>query len=290
MAKLNAIETKIALQLFESGGYVLDFSNSTFEAFFQTEVGTNIYDDAYAHYGGSKGKRLRTFLERGQPAAIAKALTALWGYRSTMYRLSGETDKDAELGPELSAMIVRLGGQPLALAAQKPKAPAHIQPSRDEFGALNSSFREIMQLDPHPRGYAFEKFLKRLFDAFGLEAREAFKLVGEQIDGSFQLGEATVLLEAKWQNTRVELQPLQGFQGRVEDRPIWTRGLFVSYSGFSDEARQRFMARRVILMDGFDLHEVLSRELSLRQVITQKSRKASETGQAYVPVRDLTSA
>ena len=287
MTKLNAVEMKIALQLFESGGYVLDFTNSTFEAFFQTEVGTNIYDDAYAHYGGSKGKRLRGFLERGQPAAVAQALTALWSYRSTMYRLNGETDQNAELGADLSAMIVRLGGRPLALTPQRPKTPAQVQPSGDEYSALNASFQEIMRLDPHPRGYAFEKFLKRLFDAFGLEARDAFKLIGEQIDGSFQLGEATVLLEAKWQNTPVELQPLQGFQGRVEDRPIWTRGLFVSYSGFSDEARQRFMARRVLLMDGFDLHEVLSRNLSLRQVIIQKSRRASETGQAFVQVREL---
>jgi hypothetical protein len=46
-----------------------------------------------------------------------------------------------------------------------------------------------MQLAAQPRGYAFEKFLKDLFDTFGLQAREAFRLRGEQIDGSFLLGQ-----------------------------------------------------------------------------------------------------
>ena len=35
-----------------------------------------------------------------------------------------------------------------------------------------------------------------------LEAREAFRLRGEQIDGSFVLGHETYVLEAKWQSGR----------------------------------------------------------------------------------------
>ena len=287
MAQLTAVETKIVLELFESGGYVLDFTNSTFEAFFRDEVRANIYDEAYAYLGQSKGKRFRAFLERAQPAAVAKALTALWDYRLTLIRLKGEPDVAAGLAPDLSAVIVRLGGNPLALGPAKPKPDTEVQPAVQELAALESAYQDIMRLEPHPRGYAFEKFLKRLFDAWGLEARDAFKLVGEQIDGSFQLGDATVLLEAKWQNPPIELQTLQGFQGRVEDRPIWTRGLFVSYSSFSTEALQRFQTRRVILMNGFDLHLLLARKLSLRQILNRKSRWASETNQAYVSVDQL---
>lgn len=287
MVRLNTNEMKIALDLYESGGYVLDFNNSTYASFFQSEVGIDIFDDAYAIHGQSKGKRLRAFLERGQPTAVAKALNALWEYRQTMLRLSGDADTKISLGPDLSAMIVRLGGRPLSLAPQKAEPVAEVQPAPEVIAALTTDFQAIMRLEAQPRGYAFERFLKRLFDAWSLDARQAFKLVGEQIDGSFQLGEATVLLEAKWQNQPVDLQVLQGFQGRVEDRPTWTRGLFVSYGGFSSEALQRFMTRRVILMDGLDLHEALARKLSLRQVISLKSRRASETGHAFVPVRDL---
>ena len=44
-------------------GYVLNFSNATFAEFFRTEVGIDIYDDAYDFGSGSKGKRLQAFLE-----------------------------------------------------------------------------------------------------------------------------------------------------------------------------------------------------------------------------------
>ena len=47
----------------------------------------------------------------------------------------------------------------------------------------------ISLMDPQPRGYAFEKFLKDVFDAFGLAARASFRLRGEQIDGSLSLGQ-----------------------------------------------------------------------------------------------------
>lgn len=286
MTILTAVETKIALELFESGGHVLDFSNATYAAFFRSEVGVDIYDDAYAIYGTSKGKRLRAFFEKAQPAGVRKILSSLWAYRQTMFRISGETDPLIDLGTDLSALVVRLGGQPLTLSVP-PRPASHPKEEPVDHAGLMAALREVMALDPQPRGFAFERFLRRMFDAWGLDARQAFRIVGEQIDGSFQLGDATVLLEAKWQNHPVDLFTLQGFQGRVEDRPTWTRGLFVSYGGFSAEALQRFQTRRVILMDGLDLHDLLDRKLSLRTVISAKSRRASETGQGYVQVREL---
>ena len=39
-----------------------------------------------------------------------------------------------------------------------------------------------------------------MLDAYGLSARASFRLVGEQIDGSFVLGDDIYLLEAKWTN------------------------------------------------------------------------------------------
>jgi hypothetical protein len=44
-------------------GYVLDFSDRTFSAFFRDEFEIDIDDDRYRVIGTSKGKRLRTFLE-----------------------------------------------------------------------------------------------------------------------------------------------------------------------------------------------------------------------------------
>ncbi len=52
------------------------------------------------------------------------------------------------------------------------------------------------------------EFLKSLFDAFGLAAQEPFRLRGEQIDGSFQLGSETYLLEAKWHGQSIGVADL----------------------------------------------------------------------------------
>ncbi len=82
MDQLRPVELKLVDELFGmSSGYVLDFSNSTFADFFEREIGINIYDEAYAIHGSSKGKRLRSFLSIGQRRAIVKALACLWEYR-----------------------------------------------------------------------------------------------------------------------------------------------------------------------------------------------------------------
>jgi restriction endonuclease Mrr len=73
--------------------------------------------------------------------------------------------------------------------------------------------------------------------------RGAFRLTGEQIDGSFNLGDETYLLEAKWQNAPVVADELDAFQGKVERKAQWSRGLFISYSGFSKDGLEAFCYR-----------------------------------------------
>lgn len=65
---------------FESG-YVMDFSDRTFGDFFRDEVGADIDEERYSEGGGSKGKRLRSFLQKESPVRVARALRALWTYR-----------------------------------------------------------------------------------------------------------------------------------------------------------------------------------------------------------------
>jgi restriction endonuclease Mrr len=147
---------------------------------------------------------------------------------------------------------------------------------------------EISQLDPQPRGYAYERFLKDLFDAYGLVGRASFRLVGEQIDGSFDLLGDTYLLEAKWKGLVTGASDLRAFNAKLEDKSAWTRGLFVSESGFSQDGLIAFgRGKRVVCMDGLDLHDMLDECLSLIEVLSKKSRHLAETGEAFVRVRDL---
>ena len=215
---------------------------------------------------------------------MIKALYALWDYRERIRRRSSKQEDETNARDELSAIIQRLGGKPISqpqgTAGKKTTAP-----DRSRVSKLAQDFANLHRLPPQPRGYAFERFLKDLFDAYGLEAREAFRLTGEQIDGSFQLGNETYLLEAKWQDAQVDAASLRAFHGKVEDKSAWARGLFVSYAGYTDQGLVAFGGKRIVLMDGLDLHDTLRRHLSVAEIIARKVRRAAETGRSFVRVR-----
>ena len=89
-----------------SSGYVLDFTNSTFDDFFCREVGVDIYVQG----PDSKEKRMRAFLIIGQPRAIVRALTSLREYRETTRISRGEAETPANARRRLSAIVERLDG------------------------------------------------------------------------------------------------------------------------------------------------------------------------------------
>ncbi|ATB43861.1 hypothetical protein CYFUS_009342 [Cystobacter fuscus] len=64
----------------------------------------------------------------------------------------------------------------------------------------------------------------------------------------------TYLLEAKWHGTPIGNAELHAFHGKVEQKAAWTRGLFISQSGFTEDGLYAFgRGKRVICMDGLDL-------------------------------------
>jgi hypothetical protein len=163
-------------------------------------------------------------------------------------------------------------------------------PDAARLAALASELVNLTALAPHPRGFAFEKFLKNLLDAYGMSARASFRLVGEQIDGSFELAGETYLLEAKWENARTGAAPLHAFAGKVGGKAAWSRGLFISQAGFSDDGIEAYSRGRptpIICLDGLDLYDTLSRNLRLDEVIASKVRRAAETGSPFARVREL---
>jgi hypothetical protein len=84
---IRTIDMRLIDDLFGmGGGYVLDFSDRTFGAFFREEIGVNIDDAKYAAEGTSKAKRLRFFLKVSDPKTTIKVLEALWEYRETNRR------------------------------------------------------------------------------------------------------------------------------------------------------------------------------------------------------------
>lgn len=274
-------------EIFDMGsGYVLDFSDRTFREFFCDELDVDIDDQVYSKEGTSKAKRLRCFLRTVDDPTASRALKALWQHRQLLSERRGDGPNGAAIQGRFLQIIDKLDGRVVtAFPAGVAPTPAF---GVERFVKFKEQLLGLSSLEPQPRGYAFEKFLQELFTAFGLAARQSFRLRGEQIDGSFVMNGETYLIEAKWHNSQCGAEPLHAFHGKLEQKAAWARGVFISYSGFTSDGLYAFgRGKRVVCVDGFDLHEALNREITLFHLFDSKVRRAAETGEPFVGIRTL---
>lgn len=290
MANFKSTEMKFLDSIFDmAGGYVLDFSDRTMGLFFLEELNIDIDHEMFTKEGTSKAKRLRYLLQHVDRPTACRVLEALWSHRQALRQetKAEETIVNAE-GRFLSLLeSARSPGQ-VGAVAENPLAATAVADQGPLYDSLRKRLYEIRDLPPHARGYAFEGFLKDLFDSSRLQARAPFRLVGEQIDGSFQLGNETYLVEAKWVRDPIGANELHGFHGKVDQKAAWARGLFISYGGFTSVGLQAFgRGRKVICMSGEDIYKALGRRIPIADVIERKVRAAAETGAAFVTLDEL---
>lgn len=159
-----------------------------------------------------------------------------------------------------------------------------------DLTSLKANFLALHQLGAHARGYAFQRFLHQLFESHQIITRSAFRLTGEEIDGSFDLGAQTYLLEAKWHAKPTAQSDLLVFNGKVEGKSTWARGIFISYAGFTADGLAAFRHGKrtsIIGMDGNDLLLILDGRITLDNAIRRKAMKAVENNDFFVPLISL---
>lgn len=288
MASIRSVDMMLLDKIFEmESGYVLDFSDASMNRFYAHDLNIDIDHPKYRAEGNSKAKRTRCFLRLVTDSEAVRVLRALWEYRQAMYLRRGIPDPVMDAESVFLSIIARLEGKALVPPGSTPSQAA---PAYDwvQLAPLQERLISLATMEPHPRGYAFEKLLTDLFHHFSLAPRGAFSLKGEQIDGSFQHDGHTYLLEAKWHNTKTQASDLHTFEGKLAQKAAWSRGLFVSHAGYTAAGLEAFgRNKRLLCMDGLDLYELLDRRLPLGEVIQRKARRAVETGLVFVPIRDL---
>lgn len=251
--------------------------------------------------GGSKQPAIRYLLgatldgKRGFPQLILKIVERSITYRKNKNPLTRE---DIE---SLNEILIRVGYKipelhEVAFLDRLPRAgkarteETHASTDAKALAGLQDKLLKLSAMQAQGRGYAFEGFLSELFSLYKLAPRGAFRLVGEQIDGSFNFKNEVYLLEAKWQDAPVGVADLLTFNGKVEGKAQWSRGLFVSYSGFSEDGLHAFAQGRrtsIVCADGLDLSHILSGQIDFVDAVERKVRRAGETNRAFVPVREL---
>ena len=175
-------------------------------------------------------------------------------------------------------------------SAERVKEQAYVarQTARDK---LRDRFTGLMaERNAQARGYLLETFLADLFEHERLEPRGSFKLVGEQIDGSFQWRSRTSLVEAKWVKQPVAGADFGAFNYKIEGKSADTRGLFISINGYSLEAIAGMNAKgalKFVCIDGAHIMRALITEAGLCAILERVWRHADETGEAYLPVTKL---
>ena len=77
---------------------------------------------------------------------------------------------------------------------------------------------------------------------------------------------------------------------KVAGKADWSRGVFISYAGFTPdglEAYSRGRSTNLIGVTGQDLYFILDGKISLPDALRQKIRLAGETGQFYVSIHEI---
>ena len=68
----------------------------------------------------------------------------------------------------------------------------------------------------------------------------------------------------------------------------WASGVCISFQGFTDEGLLAFgKSKRVIGVEGCDLHDALDRGIAIDQLLIAKVRHAAETGEVFAPLERL---
>jgi len=192
--------------------------------------------------GGSKRPAIAALLEGTLSQARSKFCPLMIQIvtRGLKYRGKSNPITKEEI-EQLNELIKKLGfkipelwdseflrGLPSTKPEKDKVATAKMKTLKNTLPLLLNDLLNLEKLAPQKRGYAFEKFLTTLFNAFGMQARSPFRLVGEQIDGSIEFQGNTYLIEAKWQNALVGNTELLTLHSKVGGKATWSRGIFIS--------------------------------------------------------------
>jgi len=161
-------------------GYVLNFSNRTFDEFVMDSVGKSVYDAAYDYGSGLKANRLRGFWKVGPNHVVGKLLEDLVAYAAELY-----SPPDAallEAGKRIAHRLLESAPVP-EIAVIAPNTAAR------DFATLAKSVREAIEKNEPEAGldrlHTFVvRYVKAICEKHGIatdRGKPLHALVGEYV-------------------------------------------------------------------------------------------------------------
>lgn len=158
----------------------------------------------------------------------------------------------------------------------------------NEYNLLCKEPEDALKSWYQVRGYKFENLILEVLKRDGLCPRASYKISGEQIDGSFVLGDKVYLLEAKWHKKEMAASDIYAFKGKVDGKLVGTIGIFISISGFSKDSVDALIYGKeinIILFDKNDFEMSLKEKGAFKRILLEKIRMAAEEGSPFYPVK-----
>lgn len=177
MAELNYKEKFAIEKLFDMPtGYVMDFSNRTFEEFIYDSVKVNIYSEKYFYDSGSKANRLRAFIKEEPNYKVGQLISALldyWHIKAMAKEYGFEFEKNESIYKECLKVASRLKEETVVEEIDTIK---EVEDDRD-FSLLAKSIKESIDKDEPEvaldRLHTYlMKFVRQLCDKHQIELKK----------------------------------------------------------------------------------------------------------------------
>lgn len=225
--------------------------------------------------------------KRGQPLSV-RELDLINGFLLELgFRFQDLCD------PQLRDSLTQSDDSRVRAAVERARTDEALRAvtNRSELDALKRELEELAtSADRQAAGRRLEQLLVRLFTAFGLQSCGSFRLVGEEIDGSFELDHSVFLVEAKWKREPVGHSELLIFHGKIGGKSHFTRGVFIAMNDVSNEARDGIRQGKqpaFFVMNGYDLMMIVSGAIDLVEYLRLRRRLLDERGLVFVPFSEL---
>lgn len=143
--------------------------------------------------------------------------------------------------------------------------------------------------NPQKRGQRFNFFIAEFLQCWGISAQANMRGAGE-IDVGFELEGRHYVVEAKWEDHPISTGPIAKLQKRLRQRLGGTSGVFISMSGYTQEAIRDLKdgeQLQVLLLSKEHLEAMLSGFVPPAELLSRLIAKASFLGEGFVPVTDL---
>ena len=131
-------------------------------------------------------------------------------------------------------------------------------------------FDQIEELDPVPRGTAFEKLINKIFEdnKILINARYRTKDTQQEIDGAILIYNKVFLVEAKWKKSKsLAASEFYSFLGKINSKIEGTLGIFISYNelkpNFINSVRNGIRQNCIVIHGKQNIEDIIDNKVDI---------------------------